>query len=190
MTNKFDVAWNLFLELRKEILASQKIRTQIVGFKITFVSAAIAAIGTLYSQEIDLPPVLFAIPAFAAIFFDLLISSYSFSIKRLGFYSRKYIEPLCRASCGWPTGFPLWEEFLRNPRVNQKATLIGHFGMTLLAILPAYYGLLYVTHTKTSIALAILLGLFLIYDVSALLSRSKFSKEEIGAGRISRAKSA
>jgi hypothetical protein len=190
MTNKYDFAWNLFLELRKEILESQKIRTQIVGFKIAFVSAAIATVGALYEHDIGLPPVLFAIPAFAAIFFDLLISSYSFSIKRLGYYCRQYLEPLCKDSCGWPSAFPLWEEFLQNPKVNQKAPLFGHFGMTLLAVLPAYYGLLYLTHTEISIGLAILLSLFLIYDVIAFINRIRFSKDEIEKGKSSRAQAA
>ncbi|HEV2708377.1 MAG TPA: hypothetical protein VGV59_20850 [Pyrinomonadaceae bacterium] len=35
------LAWNLFVEARKEILEYQRIRTQIIGFKITFVSAGI-----------------------------------------------------------------------------------------------------------------------------------------------------
>lgn len=36
MVPKTEIAWNTLLELRKEILESQRLRTQIVGFKISF----------------------------------------------------------------------------------------------------------------------------------------------------------
>ena len=42
--NDADLAWNLFVELRKEIVETQKIRSQVIGFKITFSSTAIGVI--------------------------------------------------------------------------------------------------------------------------------------------------
>ena len=41
----FDFAWNLTVELRKELVELQRLRAQVVGFKITFVSTATAVIG-------------------------------------------------------------------------------------------------------------------------------------------------
>ena len=67
-----DFYFNLLIELRKEVIESQKIRAQVIGFKITFVSAGI---GVIIANLEKLPPVLLAVPAFAAIFFDFLIDS-------------------------------------------------------------------------------------------------------------------
>ena len=64
--DKVNLAWNLFVELRKELVESQKIRAQVIGFKITFVSAAVGLIGTNIDR---IPNILLVIPAFAAIFF-------------------------------------------------------------------------------------------------------------------------
>jgi len=103
---KFKLALKLLEELRKEIIASQQTRTQIIGFKIAFVSAGLGLIGANINT---IPIQLLIIPAFAAIFFDLLINSYSISIKRIGYYCRIYIEPILRESSGWSKEIPLWE---------------------------------------------------------------------------------
>lgn len=78
--------WQLFVELRKEIVESQKIRAQIIGFKITFISSGI---GLIIAGRNTVPQTLLIVPALAAIFFDFLIQSYSFSIKRIGRYCRR-----------------------------------------------------------------------------------------------------
>ena len=44
MADDKDFCWELYLELRREIVESQKLRTQIVGFKITLVSAGVGLI--------------------------------------------------------------------------------------------------------------------------------------------------
>lgn len=82
--------WNLFVELRKELLEAQKIRAQVLGFKFTFVTASLSLLAANI-EKID--KALFVMPAFSAIFFDFIIYSYSFSIKRIGCYTRDYIEP-------------------------------------------------------------------------------------------------
>jgi hypothetical protein len=43
--------FDLLVELRKELIESQKIRAQIIGFKITFISAAAAIIGVKLSSN-------------------------------------------------------------------------------------------------------------------------------------------
>ena len=57
----FNLAWQLLVELRKEILETQKIRSQVIGFKITFISTVIGLI--LASNT---PIQLLTIPAFSA----------------------------------------------------------------------------------------------------------------------------
>lgn len=128
--DKVDIAWNLFLELRREMIESQKLRAQIIGFKITFVSAAIGLIGTNVEKFSSL---LLVIPAFAAIFFDFLIVSYSFSIKRIGFYIRTELEPFLKKSRELHD-LQLWEEFLHRYETEQSLSLLGHLGLTVIAV--------------------------------------------------------
>lgn len=127
-----DFAWMLIAELRKELVEAQRIRTQTIGFKITFVSAAIALIA---AQPENVPLATLAIPAFAAVFFDLLIIGYSFSIKRIGFYCRTYLEPAIREGRSFPEWFELWEEFLRRPETRQTFAVRGNIGFTFLLLL-------------------------------------------------------
>lgn len=139
--------FDLLVELRKELIESQKIRAQIIGFKITFISAVVAIIGVKLSSngEVQQGAYLLAIPAFAAVFFDLLINSYSFSIKRIGFYIKHYIEPAMLIAYRWPhyvngKKFYLWETFLRTFKTEQNLALTGNMGISaiiaLLAIIP------------------------------------------------------
>ena len=94
MADGGSVAWDLFVELRKELVALQGIRARVIGFKITLVSAGVGII--VANLKGGVPPALLVVPAFAAMFFDLLMHSYSFSIKRTGYYCRKHLEPLIR----------------------------------------------------------------------------------------------
>ena len=88
-----ETAWKMICELRQEIREAQKIRTQIIGIKIAFVSAAFGFIFKDGSPTVGSPASqLLLIPAFAAIFFDYLIISYGFSIKRIGYYCRHLYE--------------------------------------------------------------------------------------------------
>lgn len=42
-----EIAWNTLAELRKEIVEAQRISAQVIGFKITFVSASIGMLDGL-----------------------------------------------------------------------------------------------------------------------------------------------
>jgi len=176
MQNELDVAWNLLVELRKEIIESQKIRTQIIGFKITFVSAGIGLIAA-NTDKISLT--LLVIPAFAAIFFDLLITSYSFSIKRIGYYCRKKVEPIIREACNVRRTFPLWEEFVDRPEVKKNFAVVGNLGITVLALIPA--GFVVYRHFPSSPYIILFLALlaFFAYDLWAFFisGRSNFEKK-------------
>jgi hypothetical protein len=161
-----DFYWNLLIELRKEIIESQKLRAQIIGFKITFVSAGI---GVIVANSDKLPLPLLAIPAFAAIFFDLLIESYSFSVKRIGFYCRKYVEPYIRKSTQLDESFLLWEEFMQKPETKQLFTTVGNLGLTCLAVVPAMVALFVPFVGAISIPVAVLLCAFFFYDVHTFM---------------------
>lgn len=164
--HKGDFYWNLLIELRKEIVEAQKLRAQLIGFKITFVSAGIGVIAANIGK---LPPLLLVIPAFAAIFFDFLIESYSFSIKRIGHYCRNHVEPFIRKHRELDDSFLLWEEFMGKPETKQIFTMVGNLGLTCLAVVPAIISLLAPFDFKTSTPLLILLLIFLIYDVHTFL---------------------
>lgn len=172
--DKVNIAWNLLVELRKEIVEGQKIRAQVIGFKITFVSAAIGLIGTNIDK---VPKIFLVIPAFAAIFFDFLINSYSFSIKRIGFYVREHIEPLLKNVCDLPEEFPLWEEFQKSLEAKNSLSFIGYFGITLLAIGSAVLGLFLPFRPILSSILFIILIVFLSLDLWAFRSPYRFRNE-------------
>ncbi|HEX4954510.1 MAG TPA: hypothetical protein VF017_14050 [Thermoanaerobaculia bacterium] len=152
-----DLAWRLFTELRKEIVDGQKIRAQAIGFKITFVSAVT---GIIVTNRKDLADALLVIPAFAAIFFDFLITSYSFTIKRIGYYTREHLEPQLRQPFEVPKEMLLWEEFMSTRKARQVLSIAGNLGLTLLVVAAACISLFRPYYPVMSpVALAILLGL-------------------------------
>ncbi len=161
-----EFAWKLMVELRKEIVAAQRIRVQMIGFKITFVSAGI---GLIAANLDSISCQLFVIPAFAAIFFDSLINSYSFSIKRIGVYCRKYIEPTLKESLikngQWSKDDPLWEEFMSRKEVKQYLALSGNLGITILAVLLAVFTLFTPFRLIPSFPVLFFLLMFTIYDI-------------------------
>ncbi len=166
-----DLIWNLFVELRKELMESQKIRSQVMGFKIGFISAAIG----LMAKSIDaLDKALFVIPAFAAICLDFIIYSYSFSIKRIGSYTRDYIEPALKKYGKVPEEFTLWQEFLTEPKTRQNLTLYGNFGFTILTVAVGGISLFYPFRPILSTTLLITLIVFLIMDYLAYRSPDRF----------------
>jgi hypothetical protein len=171
----YKIAWDLFAELRKETLESQKIRAQVIGFKITFVSAAV---GLIASNPDKIPSALLVIPAFAAMFFDLLITSYSFSIKRIGHYCRTQIEPRLRSTTGLPRDFLLWHEFLRQPAARQNLAHFGNLGITLLAAILAVAALCnpYRPVLSSFLLPALLAGF--AYDIKAHLLPWRFKEDD------------
>ena len=126
-----DLAWKMVCELRSEIREAQKIKTQVIGFKIAFVTATF---GFVFGAKGDPNERLLLLPAFASVFFDYLIVSFSFSIKRIGFYCREYLEPKLRMSTNWPDDEPLWEEAMSLPEMRQHFANIGNLGITTLAV--------------------------------------------------------
>lgn len=169
-----ELAWKLFVELRKEIIASQRIRAQVIGFKITFVTAGV---GIIAANMDDFSTQLLVIPAFAAIFFDFLINSYSFSIKRIGYYCRTYIEPILKTTHNWPEGYPLWQEFMASPRVRQHFSFIGDLGITGLSLIVAIYGLFSPFRLISSLLWLSFLLLLFGYDIKAFQKVREISED-------------
>jgi len=177
--NQRELAWNLFSELRKEVVESQRIRTQIIGFKITFVSAAVGVITTNLGK---VPTILLAVPAIAATFFDFLIYGYAFSIKRIGYYCRRHLEPILRKEFELPEDFLLWEEFLVvEPKIRQAFTFSGNLGFTVLTCAAGSFGAVNNFQTTTSLPVLLILGILLALDVRAYRRSRRFRWE--GASR-------
>ncbi len=166
--------WNLFVELRKEILESQKIRAQIIGFKITFISTGV---GLVLANSNRIPQVLLIIPAFAAIFFDFLIQSYSFSIKRIGRYSREHLEPVIFRHFS-SDRFLSWEKFMSRSENSQRYSMIGNLGITTLAVIPAIFVLLYPFRWRTSLPLLLVLGGFLAIDITSFWNTRRYARQQ------------
>jgi hypothetical protein len=126
--------WDLYVELRKELVESQKIRAQILGVKIAFTSAAL---GFLLKESATLDRRVFVIPALAAVCFDFVICSYSFSIKRIGAYLRDHLEPALVTHQVMPGDVRLWQDFLRDRKTSQQIANYGNLGLTAIAVIMA-----------------------------------------------------
>jgi len=172
-SNRQTRVWELFVELRRELVESQKVRAQITGFKISFVSAAM---GLMAANIGNLDNLLFVIPAFAAICFDYLIYSYSFSIKRIGLYCREHLEPALRASGETPEGFTHWQEYLADPRSRQRLSFVGNFGFSLITAAIGLVALFFPFRPLLSTMIGLALLAFLGLDVAAFRSPSRLGR--------------
>jgi hypothetical protein len=170
-----EIGWPLFEELRKELVETQALRTRVIGLKVAFVSATAALVAGL--DRVD--PMLLVVPAFAAIFFDVLINSYSFSVKRIGAYTRDYLEPQIRKERAVPKEMLLWEEFMLSERSRQYMATVGNLGLTLLACASAEVAL-YPFRLPIPFALGVALLAFFIYDAwsSWFVKRHRFQEPQ------------
>jgi hypothetical protein len=167
------IVWDLFVELRKEILEAQKIRAQVLGFKFTFITGAM---GLMVAKLDTIDKSILVLPAFAAIFFDLIVCSYSFSIKRIGCYVRDYIEPVLMKEQDVPKNFVMWQKFLTQPKTRQNLSFYGNIGVTLLSVVVGIIGLLIDFRPVMSSALIFALIIFMITDVLAYREPKKLGK--------------
>jgi hypothetical protein len=165
------LAWNLFTELRKELVSTQERRVQVLGFKITLVGTSL---GIIASNIKTLPAAMLVIPAFAAIFFDYLIQSLSFSIKRIGYYCRTKLEPVLREAHGFPDNTELWEEFLQYPSARRKYAAWGDMGLTYLTVVIALVALFFPFTVSTSLPLLVALIVLTAWDVRGSFTARNF----------------
>jgi hypothetical protein len=173
---KSELYWNLYTELRKEIIESQKIRAQVIGFKITFISAAIGLLSSKFEQ---IPNVLLVIPAIASVFFDFLINSYSFAIKKIGYYLREILEPNLKLEANLPQDFTTWQIFLRDPKSGHPMAFISNYGVTVLASTAAVIALFFPFHLIWSPLLIILLIILLIFDYKSFRARDIWRETKV-----------
>jgi len=136
MNTSESLPWNLYVELREEVASMQQLRARAIEFKITFVTGALgfllARVATLHTDD-----QLLIIPAFAAVFFDFLINSYTSAVMRAGLYARDFIEPQLREQFAWRESFKLWEENLSLVPQRPILSLFGSVGITVLSAIPA-----------------------------------------------------
>ena len=156
--------WNVLTELRKEILLAQEIRARYVNFKITFVSACV---GLIFANIEKVNSNLLLIPAIAAIFFDLLINSYSISTKRIGFYCRHYLEPGLLPKHVLPANFRFWEAFVHQPALKQSFSFFGNLGLTAIIVFFAAGNALYTMGAAVGGNVAVALIVLFVVDVYA-----------------------
>ncbi len=128
MANSVDLPWQLYVELRKEMLEAQKLREQMLALKVTAVGAGIAVI-LANTDRARLETI--AIPALAAVMFDIRIGSLSVGIRNLGAYLEQFVEPQLKSNPTWDANMPMWEEHVRNVEHNQLFVLFGSSGFTL-----------------------------------------------------------
>jgi len=185
--NVSEQVYNLFTELRKESLEANKMRSQTIGFKITFVSAGmgliVANLGKVFASGMDSVTdpyylLLFFIPAFASIFFDLLIISYGIIISRIGLYSRKYLEKNMNRPA---QDFKFWEQFMDTHKVRQRLAIIAHVGMTTLVVcLATVVTIMYFFDNKLVLSLNLILILLYFYEWAVFLLPGKIVSEKRG----------
>ncbi|MFQ6028680.1 MAG: hypothetical protein ACE5Q6_14430 [Dehalococcoidia bacterium] len=148
MPNRYGLAWDYLVELRKEIVNSQRLRVQLVGLKITavlvasaFIAASIPDDTTVLEAIVKFRAMLVAV-AFGAIFFDLLIAGLSMSINRMGFYIKEFLEPCLKEEVDWPINKPLWEYFeaTQIPGKSPSGLLgnISNLGLTGILVLATF----------------------------------------------------
>ena len=156
-----EFAERVLAQLREEMLEAQRTRAQVIGFKITLVSTGVALLGAKLGA---IPPEVLAVPAVAAVFFDLLINAYSVSIKRIGLYLHHHLEPMLRAAHGWPEDVPTWEEFARSQNWKSWLFLFGNLGLTALAAIVASVAILALPFTPLRVMVLLVLALLLVVD--------------------------
>lgn len=161
-----DRVWDQLEELHKEVIERQKTRAQIIGFKITAVAGGLAVLSSLHGQ---IPSALLLLPAFAAIFFDFLITGQNVGIKRIGFYIATELEPFLRRSGAWPESVLCWEEYMSRHAIKQSYSLVGNLGFTLLIAIGASTAFAVSSPTYESIPVISVLVAFLLYDTLAFL---------------------
>ncbi len=178
-----EILWGYLTELRKELVESQKIRTQVIGFKITFVTALIAFISSKFLSEYEegiefdqLYYYLLLIPVAASLFFDFLIYSYSFSIKRIGLYIKHVLEPKLKDSCSdFKDAF--WQEFLDNDFTKQRLATTGNLGLTIVTAVIALVPIVLISKDfYFSIIIAITIVVLLGVDAYAMRAPDRLTK--------------
>ena len=181
--NEFNLLWGYLTQLREELLESQKIRTQVIGFKISFVTALTGFLAAKIFSDYEKPEgfnnlyyYLLIIPAVAALFFDFLIVSYGFSIKRIGMYIKHILEPKLKELCP-DLNIELWQEYLEHPFNKQTLATIGNLGLTIITILIAVFPIIWFNdQTGISIVSVMFFTLLIGVDIWAMKTSKRLMR--------------
>ena len=172
--NMPEIVLSYFVELRKEILEAQKIRAQVIGFKVTFISTVTGILFANLDKKID--SAVFVMPALFAVFFDFLIYSYDFSIKRIGVYIRDHLEPYFKQLPGVPKNMVFWQQFLTQPKTRQSFSRYGNIGITILSVGIAIIALFFPFRPIISSVLLFVLAIFALIGIRLFLDYKKLGK--------------
>ena len=151
-----------------------------IGFKITFVTALIAFTSSKFLSEYEegvefdqLYYYLLLIPLVASLFFDFLIYSYSFSVKRIGLYIKHVLEPALKDSLK-DFNQALWQEYLEQPFNSQNLAKYGNLGLTAVAAIIALIPIVFFgTNLCFSIIISIVILSLLGVDAYAMNSSGR-----------------
>jgi hypothetical protein len=156
-----DFAWKLTVQLRTEMMEAQRIRTQIIGLKLTSVSAGI---GLILANVNLIPSYVLVIPALAAVLFDLLVIHYNNSITSLHHYYLRHVHARLRGSLEEPV--LEWETYMPRRRAGPVGNLMGiaNLGISVLAAVPAIISLLMPFDAALSLPLLLIVTLFYVCD--------------------------
>lgn len=167
----FDLAWNNYCELRKEIINLLEIRSKLVTGKITLVSAAITIIiGTI---DKPYPKWIILLPTVVAVFFDFVIHSLIITSKKIDKYFRDQLEPLLRKEAGSEFSILLWSEYSHSNRVAPLYFPIGNFGITLCFASISLGVIFYYQSFLSSFLSTILIALVVTVDVMSFYIPAK-----------------
>jgi hypothetical protein len=168
----YDLAWNIYSELRKEILELVELRAKLISAKITFVSAAITIIiGTI---EKPYPKWIIVIPPVASICFDFIINSCIIISKKIDLYLRSQIEPILCTEAGFPSDVRLWSGYSWSIKVAPLYFPLGNIGVTACFILIAIcVVLVYESFLVSMFCITVLLILFALDILSLYVPASR-----------------
>ncbi len=192
--DQMDVALRLLEMLRQEMVSSQKIRAQIIGFKVTAVTATVGIVLSLKQTPDDFFSIgsdILIVIAIAAVFFDFLVSGHTWSIKRAGYYIREHLErKVIGAGYDWGNNFQLWEGFIsKHKKTRQKLSFWGNIGLTMLVsilsiamAIKEYHLFQFSTSLDGDQIRIIIMGLVLVFlvvaDLRAYFQLAEFNKED------------
>lgn len=180
--DSIEVAWRQLSYLREEILSNQKIRAQILGFKLTAVTLGM---GYILNNADKVHPIALVVVAYASVLFDFLLIGKNIAIKRAGYYIKTHLEDIIRKNSDWPNKTPLWEEFMERQKSRQVFSMISDFGLTLLASLLAFASPFMPTQQSSPISPQMTYGLLaglaiiLIIDFRAFFEPFKYYGKQI-----------
>ena len=138
MDREYRFAKLTYQTLRDEIVASQRLRSNVIRIKVTVVNLVLIVLVAITKNAG--PIELLFVPVCLSIMLDFLINSYTVSIVRIGHYCKTQLEPVFRANSQLPEDILLWEQYMDSYKTFQKQLLSNAANLIFTGIL------LYITY--------------------------------------------